>query len=198
MRNYELEYQKRDKEKAKAYHAEWRAKNKDRIREYALKNPEATRARQKEWATKNPERKAEHIRKWAEKNLEHYKARKQELARNRYHTRPEVRERRKAAVKRYEEKNPDQTRQRRRIYQLRRYSLTPEAWHEMFIKQGERCASCKIKKTAEGKNFHVDHCHKTKKIRGILCHHCNLLLGNAKDNIATLEAAIQYLKEVGA
>jgi hypothetical protein len=41
---------------------------------------------------------------------------------------------------------------------------------------------------------HVDHCHKTGKIRGILCRQCNLALGQFNDDPALLRRAIVYLK----
>jgi hypothetical protein len=40
----------------------------------------------------------------------------------------------------------------------------------------------------------VDHCHQTKRVRGVLCQHCNTLLGMAKDKIRVLRAAIKYLR----
>lgn len=40
---------------------------------------------------------------------------------------------------------------------------------------------------------HIDHCHTTGKIRGVLCHHCNRMLGGARDNPETLAKAIEYL-----
>lgn len=39
----------------------------------------------------------------------------------------------------------------------------------------------------------VDHCHKTNKVRGILCNHCNLALGHFKDDTDLLEYARIYL-----
>lgn len=42
---------------------------------------------------------------------------------------------------------------------------------------------------------HVDHCHTTNDIRGLLCRHCNLLLGHAKDRVVVLQAAIRYLRK---
>lgn len=41
----------------------------------------------------------------------------------------------------------------------------------------------------------VDHDHEISQIRGLLCNDCNRLLGAAKDDIETLEAAIDYLKK---
>jgi len=40
----------------------------------------------------------------------------------------------------------------------------------------------------------LDHDHKTGEIRGVLCHPCNLVIGNAKDSIAVLEKAVSYLR----
>ncbi len=53
------------------------------------------------------------------------------------------------------------------------------------------CAICK--KTDE--KSAVDHCHQTGKIRGVLCMSCNLALGFFKDDIETMQKAINYLKE---
>lgn len=41
---------------------------------------------------------------------------------------------------------------------------------------------------------HVDHCHSTGKVRGLLCKNCNTGLGSFRDNIAYLQKAIEYLK----
>lgn len=53
-----------------------------------------------------------------------------------------------------------------------------------------------------GQGPHIDHDHSCclkalgceKCFRGLLCHHCNTMLGLAKDNVDTLKAAIKYLK----
>jgi len=42
--------------------------------------------------------------------------------------------------------------------------------------------------------INLDHCHKTGKIRGVLCKNCNVGLGNFFDNISLLQKAIDYLK----
>jgi Recombination endonuclease VII len=62
----------------------------------------------------------------------------------------------------------------------------------MFAQQGECCAICKT--TEPGHHgWAIDHCHTTGKVRGILCQKCNPMLGYARDQIAILEAAIDYL-----
>jgi hypothetical protein len=60
--------------------------------------------------------------------------------------------------------------------------------------QGNKCPICKKPYNEESrKTWHVDHCHKTGRIRGVLCFSCNAGLGNFKDNITALEEAIFYL-----
>ena len=41
----------------------------------------------------------------------------------------------------------------------------------------------------------VDHDHSTYEVRGLICNHCNLVLGHARDNIQTLKNAIAYLEQ---
>ena len=75
---------------------------------------------------------------------------------------------------------------------LKRYGLTVEGYDLLSEQQEGRCAICGTD-TPNGRNWHVDHDHKTNKVRGLLCHNCNILLGNAHDDPAILQAAIDYL-----
>ena len=72
------------------------------------------------------------------------------------------------------------------------------------LKKQEKCDICGGNEFAGSRNnIHVgkvyalvmDHNHTSGKFRGMLCNHCNRGLGNFKDNINTLQAAIEYLKE---
>ena len=75
----------------------------------------------------------------------------------------------------------------------RRYGLTLEDLQTMRDAQGNQCAVCGEGLTSGGA-VHLDHCHETGVVRGILCRHCNLMLGHARDNPETLMAAAAYLK----
>ncbi len=81
----------------------------------------------------------------------------------------------------------------RRKKQLRLYNLTPEVYDEMLARQGYLCAGCGGAPTARDK-FFVDHDHVTGKVRGLLCHHCNVSIGMAKDDPAVLEKLAAYLR----
>lgn len=74
-----------------------------------------------------------------------------------------------------------------------RYGITEEHFKKLFEEQGNCCAICRTVAT-DGRDWCVEHSHKTGKIRGITCHACNRALGNVKDSIETLTAMIEYLK----
>ena len=94
----------------------------------------------------------------------------------------------RAASKRYRAEHPERF---RAIVRKSRYGITQEQWDAMFAAQGSCCSICRRPEPRPW--WHTDHCHGTNTVRGILCHHCNLMLGNAKDSVETLRAAIQYL-----
>lgn len=76
------------------------------------------------------------------------------------------------------------------------HGITLEQFDEMLEAQGNCCALCKTTKPSGRGRYHVDHCHKAGKIRGILCHNCNTALGLFKDSTKTLATAIEYLNRV--
>ena len=78
---------------------------------------------------------------------------------------------------------------------LKKYGILPEDYDQMYIEQEGKCAVCGTHQSSMKKKLVVDHCHKTGKVRGLLCNHCNSLLGFSRDNIATLNGAISYLKK---
>ncbi len=77
-------------------------------------------------------------------------------------------------------------------YRLRKkYDLTFERVDEMLIAQNHRCEICS-KSLIETRRC-IDHDHKTGKVRGILCHDCNIGLGEFKEDVKLLQNAIIYL-----
>ena len=83
------------------------------------------------------------------------------------------------------------TRKEQRMQKL--YGISLQEKEDMLHNQGNCCAICKSQ-TFTGSNWHIDHDHKTNKIRGILCGKCNHLIGLANDDTLILDAAIQYLQ----
>ena len=81
---------------------------------------------------------------------------------------------------------------RRRWHLKHAYGITPEQHDAMLAEQAGACAICD---TPLGSDPHVDHCHETKEVRGLLCRTCNLGLGHFKDNTARLSRAIAYLSK---
>lgn len=74
------------------------------------------------------------------------------------------------------------------------HGLTLEEFDIMLAAQDGRCAICgRDNPTGRFSQWHIDHCHRTGQIRGILCDSCNRGLGMFKDNVEFLQTAIAYL-----
>lgn len=73
------------------------------------------------------------------------------------------------------------------------YGLEIDDVADILKKQGYSCALCK---NPIGLNFHIDHCHRSGIVRGILCRLCNISLGMFRDDPVFLRAAASYLEQV--
>ena len=88
-------------------------------------------------------------------------------------------------------KNKDKIFDSRLRYQ---FGIGSDEYYKMLNSQNNVCAICG-KVCTTGRNLAVDHCHKTKDVRGLLCSNCNNGLGRFKDNIDILKSAIKYLRK---
>jgi len=74
------------------------------------------------------------------------------------------------------------------------YNISYEEYEKMLIEQNYRCKICGFKTPKNKRLLKIDHDHKTKKIRGLLCFNCNTALGKFNDCLTNLENAVHYLK----
>jgi Recombination endonuclease VII len=108
--------------------------------------------------------------------------------------REKVREWNKNYKRRRAAERPEQFRAYERKCRLKRtYGVTLEWVDEQFEKQGGRCAICRGLPGQKG--LMIDHCHKSKKVRKLLCSMCNFSLHKLEQDIEWAEKAIAYLKE---
>lgn len=131
------------------------------------------------------EKNREYMKKY---NGKYYALHKEEvLARNRKYQvkHPEVFI---AQRKRWKKENPERVRSNRLKY---KYGITLDQYNLILEQQGGVCAICA---RLNFRNLAVDHCHKTGKVRGLLCDPCNVSLGLMGESIASIEKILVYLK----
>lgn len=76
-----------------------------------------------------------------------------------------------------------------------KYGITRAELDVMIEAQAGRCAVCSGPPNGAGKRLHIDHCHDTGRIRGLLCSNCNTMIGLAKNDPERLLLAAAYLEE---
>jgi hypothetical protein len=154
-----------------------------------------------EWLAKRRAKATINARKWRAANPEKCRA-----AQRRYRNKDNNREKINQRTKRWLAANPDQLLKRRAqslawakanlgLHRKYKLGITPEQFGAMLESQQHRCLVCRIDlRTLRGKNVHLDHCHSTNRVRGILCHGCNTALGFMKENAANLRALADYIE----
>lgn len=96
-------------------------------------------------------------------------------------------------AKRWYRKNKERVRIRA---WARQYGLTETQFQNLWKQQKGRCAVCKKPVSFQTRNSaHVDHCHATQKIRGVLCGKCNRGLGHFDDQPTRLRDAALYIEK---
>ena len=87
----------------------------------------------------------------------------------------------------------------KRALLMYRFKLDLLDYYKLVEKQNNKCSICNKEETilykGKPKQLCIDHCHKTGKIRGLLCCSCNIGLGKFKDSTRVLNDAIKYLEE---
>lgn len=132
-----------------------------------------TSAQQKQWREANPGKNAEYGRRWAERN-------------------PDYKKDEKFSSLEYRQQNYLKN-GRNRALKLK-YGITVDEFNVMLASQGGRCAICGRPDSGKlDSGMNVDHSHESGKVRGILCHYCNVGLGNFQDNPEILLSAADYL-----
>lgn len=140
-----------------------------KLREKRKKNPEPFKLANKRAYEKKREERIRKQKEYNEKN-------------------PEVR-------KNWYNKNIENIRKYNKQYDLKKkYNITLEDFNLMLKIQNYCCKICNYEFDNK-KIAHVDHNHKTGKVRSLLCHNCNTSLGLMKENKNYISNLIKYLKE---
>lgn len=75
---------------------------------------------------------------------------------------------------------------------LSKYGISKGQWEDMAKAQGYACAICGERQPK--RKLAIDHCHKSGKVRGLLCSNCNSALGLLQDSHQIASSAAKYLK----
>jgi len=104
-------------------------------------------------------------------------------------------ERNKAAISERARNRPDKSERNLRHHLKSYYGMSLADYMAREAQQCDRCAICMKHRDKLRRRLYVDHCHRTRKVRGLLCSRCNLLLGHARDCASLLRVAADYLEE---
>jgi hypothetical protein len=113
-----------------------------------------------------------------------------------YQENPEpARQREKKRVEKIKKETPEKLKRDTRDSRLKHlYGISLEEYNAMLEEQQYVCKICR-RPNSRNHPLSVDHCHRTGKVRALLCVKCNVGLGSLDDSIERLEEALLYLRE---
>lgn len=80
------------------------------------------------------------------------------------------------------------------------YGITFEERDAMYSEQEGKCLVCEAHMTwdrRKANSVHVDHCHTTGEVHGLLCHSCNTAAGLLGENVEIAASLVKYLAKTG-
>lgn len=93
----------------------------------------------------------------------------------------------------FKEMNLEGGKRDRRLF--KRLGVEPGTYQKLFDLQQGKCQICGIDYSTQRKyRLAVDHCHKTGKVRGLLCITCNLAVGWLENSGEHLNEALAYIE----
>jgi Recombination endonuclease VII len=168
-KEYQKQYQEKNRERLKEYNKKWHEENKDTANARSKVNYAAHKDKTTE--EEREERKA-YYKQWRQDNIEQVKAKDKERR-----STPEGRR----LIKHWRLKT--------------HYKMSIEQYEDLLVKQNHECAICETPQSELRVALGVDHDHKTGKIRGLLCDVCNRAIGLLKDNPILFMRAAAYVDE---
>lgn len=148
----------------KEYQRQYRLKNKAKAKKYRIEHKDELKFSSEEWYRRHKG----YNKKWRAKN--------------------------KGYMKKWRAKNKDACRRYSQKTWLTKHRLTEELYQKMSSEQKDCCAICAAHKDNVSRGLHIDHDHKTGKVRGLLCMNCNTAIGKFRDDTLLLERALDYVK----
>lgn len=130
-----------------------------------MRHSEAIKARVKAWRAANPDKARAYGHRWKKKHPSAVKS---------------------YGAKRYASRKEQQADYTRR----KKYGIGNQEMQAMLQAQAGCCAICE----RDHEQFHIDHDHRTGRVRQILCRHCNTGLGFFQDDPVLLRCAATYVE----
>jgi hypothetical protein len=108
---------------------------------------------------------------------------------------PEQRADKVRRTREWREANPEKA----LALELKKYGLTVADYYRMLDEQNGVCKACGEPESRKGQDgepvaLHIDHCHETGRVRGLLCNRCNMALGYARESVKVLAGLINYIE----
>lgn len=176
------EYYLANREEILRQRREYYVANRDKIlrkrREYRQEHPGNIHAADARYREQNRAKLADKTRRWKEQNPHHAAD---------WYSKNQERLRRNAGSRRASDPALH-----KHIKLKSLYGISGADYDSISASQDHRCRICFKRSTTP---LCVDHCHKTKKVRGLLCKKCNFAIGLLDDNTENLKRALKYLNE---